>query len=56
MIRQARQDGMNEIKKDNELSEDDIHRLEKDVQRATDDFMGKVDAMGKQKEQELLQI
>src|SRR5579872_4293753 len=39
MIRQARQDGMNEIKKDESLSEDDEHRLEKDIQRVTDDFM-----------------
>lgn len=56
MIRQARQDSMNEIKKADDLSEDDMHRLEKEIQRITDDFIGQVDAMGKQKETELLQI
>lgn len=56
MIRQARQDAMNEIKKAEDLSEDDEKRLEKEVQRITDDYMGQVDAMGKQKESELLQI
>ncbi len=56
LIRQARQEGMNEIKKDDSLSEDEINRLEKDVQAATDKFMGQVESMGKQKEEELLQI
>ena len=56
MIRQARQDAMTDVKKDDSLSEDDIHRLEKDVQRVTDEFIGKVDTMGKQKEAELMQI
>lgn len=56
MVRQARQDGMNDIKKNEELSEDEEARLEKEVQKATDDAMAQIDAMGKQKEEELLQI
>jgi len=56
LVRQARQDAMGEIKKDEEMSEDEKSRLEKEVQRITDDFMGKIDSMGKQKEEELLQI
>ncbi|HET9947215.1 MAG TPA: ribosome recycling factor [Patescibacteria group bacterium] len=56
LIRQARQDGMNEIKKDDELSEDEQKRLEKEIQRVTDEFMGNVDSLGKQKEEELLQL
>ncbi len=56
MVRQARQDGMNEVKNADDLSEDDEHRLEKEIQKATDDFMGQIDAMGKQKESELMQI
>ncbi len=56
MIRQARQTAMNEVKKDEALSEDDIVRLEKEVQKVTDDFMAKIDTLGKQKEEELLKI
>lgn len=56
LVRQARQDAMNEIKKDESLSEDDLHRLEKEVQKVTDDTMVHVEGMGKQKEEELLQL
>ena len=56
LVRQARQDAMTEIKKDEEMSEDEKTRLEKEIQRVTDDVMGKIDTMGKQKEDELLQI
>lgn len=56
MVRQARQDAMNEVKKANDLSEDDERRLEKEIQKATDDFMAQIEAMGKQKETELLQM
>jgi len=50
---------MNEIKKqqaDKTISEDDMFRLEKDVQRLTDDTIAQIDALGKQKEAELLAI
>lgn len=56
MVRQARQDALHELKKDETLSEDDLHRLEKEVQRVTDEYIGKIDTLGKQKEAELLQI
>lgn len=56
MVRQARQDGMNDVKKNDELSEDEEARLEKEIQKLTDDAMGQIEAMGKQKEEELLQI
>jgi len=56
LVRQARQDAMTNIKKDEEMSEDEKERLEKEVQKMTDDFMAKIDAMGKQKEEELLSI
>lgn len=55
MIRQARQDAMNEIKK-GDSSEDEKRRLEKEVQKVTDDYMEKIDAMGDAKEKELLSI
>lgn len=55
MIRQARHDAMDAIKKE-ELPEDEAKRLEKDVQKVTDDFTQEIDALGKKKEEELLQI
>lgn len=55
MIRQIRHEAMNEIKNAN-LAEDEKDRAEKEVQRATDDFVAQIDALGKKKEEELLQI
>ncbi len=55
LLRQARQDAMNEVKK-SESSEDEVRRLEKEVQTATDTFMNHIETLGKQKEEELLQI
>jgi len=56
MLRQIRQESMNQIKNDDSLSEDDVKRLEKEVQGITDKMVGLVDSIAKQKEEELLQI
>jgi ribosome recycling factor len=56
MVRQARHEAMEEIKKQEDLSEDDVERQEKEVQKIIDDMMSSIDAMGQQKEAELLQI
>lgn len=59
MVRQVRQDAMNEIKKAHdakEISDDDKTRLEKETQRLIDETMAAIDSYGKQKEDELLQI
>lgn len=59
MVRQARQEAMSDVKKQKEegsFSEDDVTRSEKEIQRAIDETMVKIDEMGSQKEQELLQI
>ena|SRR5579859_6262533 len=55
LIRQARHEAMNDVKKA-ELSEDEEHRIEKEVQKITDDFIGQIDNTGKKKEQELIQL
>lgn len=55
MIRQARHEAISEVKKQ-ELGEDDQERLEKEIQKATDDASGEIEEMGKRKEEELLQI
>ncbi len=57
MIRQIRQDAMGEIKKqEKELSEDETKRLEKEVQKLTDEFIGVIDRMRVEKEKELMTI
>lgn len=56
MIRQIRHDGMSEAKKEENLSEDDEKRWEKEIQTLTDKFIEEIDALGSKKEEELLQI
>lgn len=58
-VRQARHEGMTDVKKllDNkEISEDDQQRLEKEIQKLTDDTISEIDALGKKKEEELMQV
>lgn len=59
MVRQARHEGMTDIKKlkeKNELSEDDVTRAEKEIQKIVDSTSEEIDSLGKQKEQELLTL
>jgi ribosome recycling factor len=42
--------------KDSGTSEDDVKKLETDVQKATDDFIGKIDKMIETKEKEIMTI
>ncbi len=56
MVRQVRHEAMIDIKKEYEGREDDITRLEKDVQRVVDETIVKIEDWGKQKETELMQI
>src|SRR3989344_396358 len=49
MIRQIRHEAMNDLKK-GDLPEDESSRLEKEIQRATDDFIVQIDALGRKKE------
>src|SRR5664279_2418777 len=56
MIRQVRHEAMEDIKKEYEDREDDIKRLEKEVQKLVDETIIRIEEMGDQKEQELLQI
>lgn len=58
-IRQVRHEGMAEVKKqlsDKLITEDDNARLEKEIQKLTDDTIAQIETMGKQKEQELMAI
>jgi ribosome recycling factor len=59
MIRQLRHEGMADVKKlaeEDDLSEDETERLEKEVQRVIDESIATLEHIGKQKETELLQI
>lgn len=59
MIRQIRQDVRNEIRKqhlDKEISEEEMYRIEKEIQKITDEIILMVDEMGRKKEEELLRI
>lgn len=59
MIRQARQDKMQEIKRSGEngdISEDERFRFEKELQNLTDKFVEMIEEIGEKKEQELLNI
>ncbi|HKP76766.1 MAG TPA: ribosome recycling factor [Longimicrobiaceae bacterium] len=58
-IRQARKDANDEVKarqKKEGLSEDDIHREEKEVQKLTDQYIAKVEEMLKHKEAEVMEV
>lgn len=59
MVRQARHESMSHVKKlqiDKEITEDDLKRMEKEIQKIIDDTMSEIDKMGQQKEEELMQI
>lgn len=58
-IRQIRQDARNIIRKqhnEKELSEEQMFRLDEEIQKITDQIMLPVDEMGRKKEAELMQI
>lgn len=58
-LRNVRRDGNEELKKlekDKVIAEDQYHNLSHETQKLTDEFISKVDARVKQKEQEILTI
>ena len=58
-VRQLRHEAMNDIKKQfnsKAISEDDLLRLEKEIQKLTDDTMTAIDLLGIKKEEELMAI
>jgi ribosome recycling factor len=55
-IRHARTDARDRLKKVDGVSEDDKKHAEKDLQKVTDEFIGKIDAMLKAKEAEVMEV
>lgn len=59
MIRQVRQEGKNEIeklKKDGHISEDELERFEKEIQKLTDEYTARIDEIEELKEKELMTV
>jgi ribosome recycling factor len=55
-VRHARTVARDHLKKMNGVSEDDVKHAEKDLQKVHDDYMGKIDALMKSKEQEIMEV
>ncbi|MFO8164231.1 MAG: ribosome recycling factor [Thermodesulfobacteriota bacterium] len=58
-IRNHRRDAnemLKELKKDSEISEDEMYNLQDKVQKITDEFIEKIDTIRKEKEQEILEF
>ena len=59
MVRQGRHEAMEDVKKahsEKEISDDDKSRFEKEIQRIVDETIETIDGMGKQKEEDLMQV
>jgi ribosome recycling factor len=55
-VRRHSKDEMERMKKDGELSEDDVKRSEKELQKLTDHYVEEIDKMFGHKETELLEV
>jgi ribosome recycling factor len=55
-IRTIRKETNEELKKVKGVSEDDVKNAEEQVQKLTDDFIGKIDALMKKKEVEIMTV
>ncbi|MGC8604529.1 MAG: ribosome recycling factor, partial [Desulfomonilaceae bacterium] len=47
---------LKDLKKDKEISEDDLHKAQERVQKTTDEFISKVDLVIAEKESEIMEI
>jgi len=53
-VRRDANERLKDLKKDKDISEDDAHRAQDEVQKITDDFIKKVDAQAAEKEKEIM--
>lgn len=59
VIRNIRRDGNDELRKlerDGDITEDDLHGYGEDIQKATDDHVGQIDEITKNKEAEVMEV
>lgn len=55
-VRNIRRDANNKLDRDEELTEDEVRREQAKVQKATDEFVAKIDELLKAKEAEVMEI
>ncbi|WP_028585156.1 ribosome recycling factor [Desulfogranum mediterraneum] len=55
-VRREANDSLKKLKKDKEISEDDMFRLQEDAQKATDDFIKQIDEIVSGKEKEVMEV
>jgi ribosome recycling factor len=58
-IRNVRRDAhemLRDLQREKEISEDEEHRAQDQLQKVTDRFVGEADTVGKKKEEELLEV
>lgn len=58
-IRNVRRDAhemLRDLQREKEISEDEEHRAQEQLQKVTDRFVGEADAVGQEKERELLEV
>jgi ribosome recycling factor len=55
-VRHARTEGRDKLKKMEKISEDDVKAAERDLQKAHDDFIGRIDELVKHKEADILEV
>ena len=55
-VRREANEAVKKLQKDKKISEDEQHRAQDDIQKLTDDTIGRLDEAGKAKEQEILEI
>lgn len=55
-LRHEEREAIQVAKKDGTISEDEADRRDKELQKITDDFVAKIDAIGESKEKELLEV
>lgn len=55
-IRRGANDDLRDFEKEKMISEDDLERGEAEVQKLTDEYIAKVDELGKHKEKEIMEV
>ncbi|WP_170007385.1 ribosome recycling factor [Bacillus fonticola] len=55
-IRRDTNDDLKKLEKNGDITEDDLRGYNDDVQKLTDDYIQKVDNLGKEKEKEILEV
>lgn len=55
-IRRSANDDLREFEKEKMITEDELERGEQEVQKLTDEFIARIDEMGKAKEKEIIEL